>query len=130
MSTCQAGWGFTSNPPTVHTAQILISRVQATPPACVVDMRLLELFLMMRSETLVRSGLSLQSALLVLQLDVALRTGVDHSPLDEYRYPAILRDRGFASSVNVPVQTDSGSFGILEIDHTSRKPSLPTTSIF
>ena len=82
-------------------------------------MRLLELFLMMRSETLVRSGLTLQSALLVLQLDVALRTGVDHSPLDEYRYPAILRDRGFASSVNVPVQTDSGSFGILQVDHTS-----------
>jgi two-component sensor histidine kinase len=31
----------------------------------------------------------------------------------------IYRDHGCVSSVNVPVRTDSGSFGVLEIDHTS-----------
>jgi two-component sensor histidine kinase len=42
----------------------------------------------------------------------------DYGNQTKYRYPAILRDHGCVSSVNVPVQTDSGSFGVLEIDHT------------
>ena len=43
----------------------------------------------------------------------------DYGKQTQYRYPSILTDHGCVSSVNVPVQTDSGSFGVLEIDHTS-----------
>ena len=43
----------------------------------------------------------------------------DYRDQTRYRYPALLKDHGCVSSVNVPVQTDSGSFGVLEIDHTS-----------
>jgi two-component sensor histidine kinase len=43
----------------------------------------------------------------------------DYGKQSNYRYPVILKDHGCLSSVNVPVHTDSGSFGVLEIDHTS-----------
>jgi two-component sensor histidine kinase len=43
----------------------------------------------------------------------------DYGNQSKYRFPSILKDHGCVSSVNVPVQTDSGSFGVLEIDHTS-----------
>jgi GAF domain-containing protein len=43
----------------------------------------------------------------------------DYNTQDRYEFPLILRDHGCISSVNVPVRTDSGSFGVLEIDHTS-----------
>jgi two-component sensor histidine kinase len=43
----------------------------------------------------------------------------DYDAQDRYEFPLILKDHGCVSSVNVPVRTDSGSFGVLEIDHTS-----------
>lgn len=36
-----------------------------------------------------------------------------------YPYPQILRDHGCVASLNVPVRTDTGMFGVLEVDHTS-----------
>jgi two-component system, sensor histidine kinase PdtaS len=45
----------------------------------------------------------------------------DYDTQTKFRYPALLRDHGCVSSVNVPVQTDSGSFGVLEVDHTSAR---------
>ena len=41
----------------------------------------------------------------------------DYGSEIKFRYPAILRDHGCVASLNVPVQTDSGSFGVLEVDH-------------
>ena len=43
----------------------------------------------------------------------------DYGNQTKYRNPAILEDHGCVASVNVPVRTDGGSFGVLEIDHTS-----------
>jgi two-component system, sensor histidine kinase PdtaS len=43
----------------------------------------------------------------------------DYNVQERYEFPLILKDHGCVSSVNVPVRTDSGSFGVLEIDHTS-----------
>ena len=45
----------------------------------------------------------------------------DYGSQTKYCYPEILEVHGCISSVNVPVQTDSGNFGILEIDHTSAR---------
>jgi GAF domain-containing protein len=36
-----------------------------------------------------------------------------------YRYPAILKEHGCIASLNVPLRTESGNFGVLEVDHTS-----------
>jgi two-component sensor histidine kinase len=35
-----------------------------------------------------------------------------------YRFPSILKEHGCISSINVPVRTDAGSFGVLEVDDT------------
>jgi two-component sensor histidine kinase len=43
----------------------------------------------------------------------------DYGEQKKYEFPLILKDHGCVSSVNVPVRTDSGTFGVLEIDHTS-----------
>jgi two-component sensor histidine kinase len=43
----------------------------------------------------------------------------DYTTEQVYRYPPILEDHGCVASLNVPVRTDSGMFGVLEIDHTS-----------
>jgi two-component sensor histidine kinase len=39
-----------------------------------------------------------------------------------YRYPDILKDHGCVASLNVPLRTDGGNFGVLEVDHTSSRP--------
>jgi two-component sensor histidine kinase len=39
-----------------------------------------------------------------------------------YRYPTILKDHGCVASLNVPLRTDRGNFGVLEVDHTSSRP--------
>ena len=39
-----------------------------------------------------------------------------------YRYPAILKDHGCVASLNVPLRTDRGNFGVLELDHTPSRP--------
>ena len=36
-----------------------------------------------------------------------------------YRYPSILNEHGCVASINVPLRTDQGNFGVLEVDHTS-----------
>jgi two-component sensor histidine kinase len=38
-----------------------------------------------------------------------------------YSYPAILKEHGCVASLNVPVRSDSGSFGVLEVDHTQSR---------
>jgi two-component sensor histidine kinase len=43
----------------------------------------------------------------------------DYSNGQTYRYPSILKDHGCVASINVPLRTDQGNFGVLEVDHTS-----------
>jgi two-component sensor histidine kinase len=45
----------------------------------------------------------------------------DYTAEQFYRYPPILKEHCCVSSLNVPLRTDRGNFGILEIDHTSRR---------
>lgn len=46
----------------------------------------------------------------------------DYTVDGPYRYPQILKDHGCVASLNVPVRTDAGVFGVLEVDHTSARP--------
>jgi len=43
----------------------------------------------------------------------------DYRQDKSYRYPSILKDHGCVASINVPLRTDQGNFGVLEVDHTS-----------
>jgi two-component system, sensor histidine kinase PdtaS len=43
----------------------------------------------------------------------------DYTDTALYRYPSLLKDHGCVASLNVPVRTDRGNFGVLEVDHTS-----------
>jgi two-component sensor histidine kinase len=43
----------------------------------------------------------------------------DYTTEQSYQYPPILKVHGCVASLNVPVRTDSGMFGVLEVDHTS-----------
>jgi two-component sensor histidine kinase len=43
----------------------------------------------------------------------------DYTTEQSYQYPPILKDHGCVASLNVPVRTDSGMFGVLEVDHTT-----------
>lgn len=45
----------------------------------------------------------------------------DYATDKTYQYPEILREHGCVASLNVPVRTDSGVFGVLEVDHTSTR---------
>jgi two-component sensor histidine kinase len=45
----------------------------------------------------------------------------DYTVSERFRYPSILREHGCVASLNVPLQTDRGNFGVLEVDHTSIK---------
>jgi two-component system, sensor histidine kinase PdtaS len=36
-----------------------------------------------------------------------------------FRYPPILKEHGCVASLNVPLRTDRGNFGVLEVDHTA-----------
>jgi two-component sensor histidine kinase len=38
-----------------------------------------------------------------------------------YRHPDILKDHGCVASLNVPLRTDRGNFGVLEVDHTAMR---------
>jgi two-component sensor histidine kinase len=38
-----------------------------------------------------------------------------------YRYPSILKEHGCVASINVPLRTDRGNFGVLEADHTEAR---------
>jgi two-component sensor histidine kinase len=41
----------------------------------------------------------------------------DYRKIDNYPFPEILREHGCVSSINVPLPTDEGMFGVLEVDH-------------
>lgn len=41
----------------------------------------------------------------------------DYADRGGFRYPSILEDHGCVASINVPVQTERGVFGVLEVDH-------------
>jgi two-component system, sensor histidine kinase PdtaS len=43
----------------------------------------------------------------------------DYADKGGYRYPSILEDHGCVASINVPVRTESGVFGVLEVDHVT-----------
>jgi two-component sensor histidine kinase len=45
----------------------------------------------------------------------------DYTSEKTYRYPDILNDHGCVASLNVPLRTDRGNFGVLEVDHTSSR---------
>jgi two-component sensor histidine kinase len=45
----------------------------------------------------------------------------DYSPEKAYRYPTILKDHGCVASLNEPLRTDRGNFGVLEVDHTTAR---------
>lgn len=45
----------------------------------------------------------------------------DYVSAATYRYPAILKEHGCVASLNVPLRTDRGNFGILEVDHTASR---------
>jgi two-component sensor histidine kinase len=41
----------------------------------------------------------------------------DYTSEIKFCYPAILKEHGCVASLNVPVRTDAGAFGVLEVDH-------------
>jgi two-component sensor histidine kinase len=45
----------------------------------------------------------------------------DYTSETVFRYPAILLAHGCVASLNVPLRTDRGSFGVLEVDHTAAR---------
>jgi two-component sensor histidine kinase len=45
----------------------------------------------------------------------------DYTTNRVFRYPSILREHGCVASLNVPLHTDRGNFGVLEVDHTSAR---------
>jgi two-component sensor histidine kinase len=45
----------------------------------------------------------------------------DYTTEKIYGYPSILKEHGCVASLNVPLRTDLGTFGILEVDHTSSR---------
>jgi two-component system, sensor histidine kinase PdtaS len=58
----------------------------------------------------------------ILSEPVAIR---DYSDQKIYRNPSILKDHGCVASINVPLRTDQGNFGVLEVDHTSARSFSP-----
>jgi two-component sensor histidine kinase len=42
----------------------------------------------------------------------------DYATEQVYQYPSILKEHGCVASLNVPLRTDRGNFGVLEVDHT------------
>ena len=45
----------------------------------------------------------------------------DYTKEAVFRYPAILVAHGCVASLNVPLRTDRGNFGVLEVDHTAAR---------
>jgi two-component sensor histidine kinase/putative methionine-R-sulfoxide reductase with GAF domain len=45
----------------------------------------------------------------------------DYQLRNDIRFPSILKEHGCVSSVNVPINTEDGPFGVLEIDHVERR---------
>lgn len=49
----------------------------------------------------------------------------DYASAAGFQYPAILKEHGCVASINVPLRTDSGNFGVLEVDDTGSRPFSP-----
>jgi two-component sensor histidine kinase len=45
----------------------------------------------------------------------------DYATAAGFQYPAILKEHGCVASINVPLRTDSGNFGVLEVDDTGAR---------
>jgi two-component sensor histidine kinase len=45
----------------------------------------------------------------------------DYATDAQFRYPSLLKEHGCVASLNVPLRTDRGIFGVLEVDHTSAR---------
>ena len=54
----------------------------------------------------------------------------DYDAEKTYHYPSILKDHGCVSSLNVPLRTDRGNFGVLEVDDTSVRSFSPDDIAF
>jgi two-component sensor histidine kinase len=54
----------------------------------------------------------------------------DYSSEKGYLYPEILKEHGCIASLNVPLRTDRGNFGVLEVDHTSARGFSPDDTHF
>jgi two-component system, sensor histidine kinase PdtaS len=46
----------------------------------------------------------------------------DYGSEKVYRYPVLLKEHSCVASLNVPLRTDRGNFGVLEVDHTTSRP--------
>ena len=100
--------------------------------------KLLE-YLPNRDRLLLRSGVGWKEGY-VGQYEVTpdVRTPIGHAfvlaeavPVSDYcneglyPYPKILEEHGCVASLNVPLRTDTGNFGVLEVDHTEARPFSP-----
>ena len=45
----------------------------------------------------------------------------DYGSEKVFRYPSLLKDHGCVASLNVPLRTDRGNFGVLEVDHIASR---------
>lgn len=45
----------------------------------------------------------------------------DYGSETAHSYPSILKEHGCVASLNVPLRTDRGNFGVLEVDHTKAR---------
>jgi two-component system, sensor histidine kinase PdtaS len=45
----------------------------------------------------------------------------DYPASTAFHYPQLLKEHGCVASLNVPLRTDRGNFGVLEVDHTSAR---------
>jgi two-component sensor histidine kinase len=49
----------------------------------------------------------------------------DYVSANTYAYPTILLEHGCVASINVPLRTERGNFGVLEVDDTARRSFSP-----
>jgi two-component sensor histidine kinase len=49
----------------------------------------------------------------------------DYQAETKWQFPSILKEHGCVASLNVPVRTDAGAFGVLEVDHIDSRPFTP-----
>jgi two-component sensor histidine kinase len=124
-------------------ALMLDACIRARAGLGVTHAKLLE-YLPGRDRLLLRSGVGWQEGY-VGQYEVApdIETPIGHAfvlsepvPVSDYchessyPYPQILEDHGCVASLNVPVRTDLGNFGVLEVDHTEPRRFSPDDIYF
>jgi two-component sensor histidine kinase len=113
-------------------ALMLDACIRARAGIGVTHAKLLE-YLPGRDRLLMRSGVGWREGYVgQYQVSPDLDTPIGHAfvlsepvPISDYtnerlyRYPSILKEHGCVASINVPLRTDQGNFGVLEVDHTS-----------